>query len=256
MIEGFGFGCIWQGGSPTADLAHVQVLLEATTKLKVAPSIVNIWASDPLELARAYHRIELISPGRLLLGIGVGHPEANSVYETPFQALARYLDVLDAEGVPVERRVLAALGPKMLDLAGERAAGAHPYLTTPEHTLRARESLGMKGLLAPEQRIVMTTDLQQARDIGRRSIATPYLGLRNYVANWKRLGFDSSDLAGTGSDRLIDALVVSGDGPGIRTRLEAHHNLGADHVAVHLIDHVDVAVDRGYGRLARLLRLT
>jgi probable F420-dependent oxidoreductase len=165
-----------------------------------------------------------------------------------------YLDVLDAEGVPAERRILAALGPRVLRLAAARAAGAHPYLVTPEHTRQARDIIGAGKLLAPEQRVVLEADPSRARDVGRPTVVKPYLGLTNYTANLQRLGFTPQDVAGEGSDRLIDALVVSGDDAQIKQRLEDHHRAGADHVAIQLIAEPD-DLDAGFRRLAEVLTL-
>jgi probable F420-dependent oxidoreductase len=163
-----------------------------------------------------------------------------------------YLDVLDAEGVPVDRQVLAALGPRVLRLAAERTGGAHPYLVTPEHTRLAREILGAGKLLAPEQRVVLDADPVRARALGRASVK-PYLRLTNYTTNLQRLGFTADDVAGEGSDRLIDALVVSGDDAEIRRRFEEHLTAGADHVAVQLIAEPDADLDAGFRRLADAL---
>src|ERR1700761_4067981 len=220
LMESLGFGTVWQGGSPPADLSHVSLLLDATSTLKLATGIVNVWTADAVAVARSYHRIEADHPGRFLLGIGVGHPEAIATYHSPYQTLVNYLDVLDAEGVPVERRVLAALGPRVLRLAAARTAGAHPYLITPEHTRQARAVLGAGKLLAPEQRVVLETDPAQARMVGRPSVVKPYLSLTNYTSNLQRLGFTADDVAGEGSDKLIDALVVSGDDAEIKRRFE------------------------------------
>jgi probable F420-dependent oxidoreductase len=165
-----------------------------------------------------------------------------------------YLDVLDAEGVPAERRVLAALGPRVLRLAAERTAGAHPYLVTPEHSRQARVILGTGKLLAPEQRVVLEADPTRARAIGRPSVR-PYLRLTNYTANLQRLGFTPEDVADDGTDRLIDALVVSGDDKRIRQRFEEHHEAGADHVAVQLIAEPGIDLDASFRRLADLLAL-
>ena len=170
-----------------------------------------------------------------MLGIGFGHPEAHAAYRSPYQTLVNYLDVLDAEGVPEGRRIPAALGPRVLKLAAGRTAGAHPYLVTPEHTRQARNILGPGKLLAPEQRVVMEADPAKARAVGRPSVVKPYLGLTNYTSNLQRLGFTEQDVVGEGSDRLIDALVISGDGATIARRFEEHHQAGADHVAVQLI---------------------
>jgi probable F420-dependent oxidoreductase len=252
FLESLGYATVWQGGSPPADLAHVSAILDATSTLKVATGIVNVWTADAAEIARSYHRIEAAHPGRFLLGVGVGHPEATATYHSPYQTLVDYLDVLDAEGVPVERQVLAALGPRVLRLAAARTAGAHPYLVTPEHSWEAREILGAGKLLAPEQRVVLEADPVRARALGRASVK-PYLRLTNYTANLQRIGFTADDVAGEGSDRLIDALVVSGDDAEIRRRFEEHLNAGADHVAVQLIAEPDADLDAGFRRLARVL---
>jgi probable F420-dependent oxidoreductase len=255
VLESLGYETVWQGGSPPADLAHVAAILDATSALKVATGIVNVWTANAADVARSYHRIEAAHPGRFLLGIGVGHPEATATYHSPYQALVDYLDVLDAEGVPVERRILAALGPRVLRLAATRTAGAHPYLVTPEHSRQAREILGAGKLLAPEQRVVLEADPARARALGRPSVK-PYLGLTNYTTNLQRLGFTPEDVAGDGSDHLIDALVVSGDDAGIRRRFEEHHHAGADHVAIQLIAGPGDDLDAGFRRLAGLLSLS
>jgi probable F420-dependent oxidoreductase len=256
LLESLGYETVWQGGSPPADLSHAEALLDATSTLKVATGIVNVWTAPPVDVARSYHRIEAAHPGRFLLGIGVGHPEATARYRSPYQTLVDYLDVLDAEGVPVERRALAALGPRVLQLAATRTAGAHPYLVTPEHSRRAREVLGAGKLLAPEQRVVLEADPARARALGRPSVVKPYLGLTNYTTNLQRLGFTAEDVAGEGSDRLIDALVVSGDDAEIRRRFEEHHHAGADHVAIQLIAEPGADLDAGFRRLAGLLALS
>jgi probable F420-dependent oxidoreductase len=252
VLESLGYETVWQGGSPPADLSHVSAILDATSTLKVATGIVNVWTADAVEVARSYHRIEAAHPGRFLLGVGVGHPESTATYHSPYQTLVDYLDVLDAEGVPVERRILAALGPRVLRLAAARAAGAHPYLVTPEHSRLAREILGAGTLLAPEQRVALEADPVRARALGRASVK-PYLRLTNYTTNLQRLGFTADDVAGEGSDRLVDALVVSGDDAEIRRRFEQHLNAGADHVAIQLIAEPDADLDAGFRRLAGVL---
>jgi probable F420-dependent oxidoreductase len=252
FLESLGYETVWQGGSPPADLSHVSAILDATSTLKVATGIVNVWTADAAEIARSYHRIEAAHPGRFLLGVGVGHPEATATYHSPYQTLVDYLDVLDAGGVPVDRQVLAALGPRVLRLAAARTGGAHPYLVTPEHTRLARETLGPGKLLAPEQRVVLDADPIRARALGRASVK-PYLRLTNYTTNLQRLGFTADDVAGEGSDRLIDALVVSGDDAEIKRRFEEHLKAGADHVAVQLIAEPDGDVDAGFRRLASVL---
>ncbi|KMO71397.1 putative F420-dependent oxidoreductase [Mycobacterium sp. BK558] len=233
-IEKLGYGTVWVGASPAADLAFVEPLLEKTETLQVATGIVNIWTADAAEVAESYHRIEKAFPGRFLLGVGVGHPEHTQQYTKPYQALVDYLDVLDSAKVPTSRRVLAALGPKVLKLAAQRSAGAHPYLTTPVHTGQSRELLGPTVLLAPEHKVVLTDDAAAAREIGRQTVDF-YLGLSNYVNNWKRLGFTDDDLERPGSDRFIDAVVAYGSPDQIAARLTEHLQAGADHVAIQVL---------------------
>lgn len=230
-IEALGYGAVWVGGSPPAELDWVEPLLDATTTLQVATGIVNIWTAAAGPVAESFHRIEAAHPGRFLLGIGVGHPEAHREYVKPLDALTDYLDKLDEYGVPRGRRVVAALGPKVLGLSATRAAGAHPYLTTPEHTARARELIGPEALLAPEHKVVLTTNAEQAREVGRKALAI-YLNLANYLNNWKRLGFSDQDVAKPGSDRLVDAVVAYGSVEAIAARLTEHLDAGADHVPV------------------------
>jgi len=233
-IEELGYGTAWIGGSPDADLAWVEPALEQTGSLQLATGIVNIWSSPAATVAQSYHRIENVYPGRFLLGIGVGHREHTGRYRKPYDALVCYLDELDAATVPTSRRVLAALGPKMLALAADRSAGAHPYLTTPQHTAQARELVGNTVFLAPEHKVVLTTDADEARRIGRDSIGF-YLGLSNYVNNWRRLGFTENDVRKPGSDRLIDALVAYGTPDAVAARLNEHLEAGADHVAIQVL---------------------
>ena len=233
-IEKLGYGTVWVGASPAADLAFVEPILEKTETLQVATGIVNIWSADAAEVAESYHRIEKAFPGRFLLGVGVGHPEHTQQYTKPYQALVDYLDKLDAAKVPTSRMVIAALGPKVLQLSAQRSAGAHPYLTTPVHTGQARELLGPTVFLAPEHKVVLTNDADRAREIGRETVDF-YLGLSNYVNNWKRLGFTDEDLVRPGSDRFIDAVVAHGSPDEIAARLSEHLAAGADHVAIQVL---------------------
>jgi probable F420-dependent oxidoreductase len=251
-IEQQGYGAIWIGGSPSGDLAIVDELLAATDSLAVATGIVNIWKDDARTVAASHRRITADFPDRFLLGVGVGHPEATSDYRRPYTALVDYLDVLDAEGVPAGERALAALGPKVLRLAAERTAGAHPYLTTPEHTREARELLGAGVLLAPEQKVVIDADVDSARAAGRK-IVKYYLGLTNYVSNLKRIGFTDDDVSGDGSDRLIDALVGHGDAATAAAHVSAHLAAGADHVPVQLVGADDADLLDGFAALAATL---
>lgn len=233
-IEKLGYGAVWLGGSPPADLAFVEPILQKTETLQVATGIVNIWSAPAKEVAESYHRIEKAYPGRFLLGIGVGHPEHTQEYRKPYGALVEYLDELDAAKVPTSRLVIAALGPKVLELSARRSAGAHPYLTTPEHTAQARELIGNTVYLAPEHKVVLTTDAATAREAGRGSVGF-YLDLRNYVNNWRRLGFTEHDVAKPGSDKLIDSLVAYGTPDDIARRLGEHLDAGADTVAIQVL---------------------
>lgn len=248
-----GYGAIWIGGSPAGDLRIVDDLLAATETLVVATGIVNIWTADAVTVARSHHRITDAFPGRFLLGVGVGHPEAVGDYQHPYRSLVEYLDVLDEQGVLEEERALAALGPRVLTLARDRSAGAHPYLTTPEHTRQARDLLGEHALLAPEQKIVIERDPHRARQLGRQVVAKPYLELTNYLANLRRLGWSDDDFADGGSDALIDALVGHGDAQTAAARVQQHLDAGADHVAIQLITEQGADAGDGYRQLAQLL---
>jgi probable F420-dependent oxidoreductase len=233
-IESLGYGAVWVGGSPPAELAWVEPILEATTTLQVATGIVNIWTAAAGPVAESFHRIEGAYPGRFLLGIGVGHREAISEYQKPYDALVNYLEQLDEHGVPADRRVVAALGPRVLRLSAERTAGAHPYLTTPEHTAQARKLIGPSAFLAPEHKVVLTTDPEQARAVGRKALDM-YFNLANYRNSWKRLGFTEDEVTRPGSDRLVDSVVAYGTPEQIAARLKEHLDAGADHVPVQVL---------------------
>jgi probable F420-dependent oxidoreductase len=235
-VEALGYGAIWVGGSPPGDLGVVEHLLDTTDHIAVATGIVNVWKDDAATVGASYHRITARHPGRFLLGLGIGHPEATREYQQPYAKLVSYLDELDDLKVPAGGRALAALGPKVLRLAAERSAGAHPYLVTPEHTRQARQILGDGPLLAPEQKVVLETDPVQARAIGRPYVRNPYLGLTNYLSSLRRLGWRDADFADGGSDALIDALVVHGDATAIARGIAAHLDAGADHVAVQALN--------------------
>jgi probable F420-dependent oxidoreductase len=233
-IEKLGYGALWVGGSPAADLAFVEPILEQTETLQVATGIVNVWTAPAEQVAESYHRIEGAYPGRFLLGIGIGHPERTEEYRKPYDVLVEYLDALDTAKVPTSRRVVAALGPKVLKLAAKRSAGAHPYLTTPEHTAQAHELIGNTVFLAPEHKVVLARDAAQARAIGRETVDF-YLNLSNYLNSWKRLGFTDADIAKPGSDKLIDAVVAHGTPEAIAARLTEHLDAGADHVTIQVL---------------------
>jgi probable F420-dependent oxidoreductase len=247
-LEGLGYPTVWIG-TALPDLALPEAILAATEKLVVATGILDVWRHPAAEAAARHDRLRRAYPGRFVLGLGPSHAPLveglmGKEYVRPLQQVGRYLDELDAAvpPVPKEERVLAALGPKALQLAAERAAGAHPYNVTPEHTATAREVLGTGPLLAPEQKVLVETDPTVARAIGRKSLAI-YLDLPNYVNNWRRLGFDDADFADGGSDRLIDHMVAWGDVDTVRRRVQEHRDAGADHVAVQVLN------PEGYGSL-------
>lgn len=253
-IEALGYGAVWVGGSPPAALSWVEPILQATTTLCVATGIVNIWSAPAQRVAESFHRIEAAYPGRFLLGIGVGHAEMISEYRKPYNALVEYLDRLDDYGVPANRRVVAALGPRVLGLSARRSAGAHPYLTTPEHTARARELIGPSAFLAPEHKVVLTTDSARARTVGRQALDM-YFNLANYRNNWNRLGFTDDEVSRPGSDRLVDAVVAYGTPDAIAARLNEHLLAGADHVPIQVLTEDDNLVS-ALTELAKPLRLT
>ncbi|MGW4883169.1 LLM class F420-dependent oxidoreductase [Streptomyces murinus] len=252
-LEELDFGAIWLGGNSTA--ANATPLIEATHHITVGTSIQSVWQQDAATTAADFARLESSQPGRFLLGLGVSHGPRVEGYHRPYSTMVDYLDALDKVGVPVGRRVLAALGPKMLNLAGDRAAGAIPYLVTPEHTAKAREILGQGPLLAPEFKVVLEQNPTRAREIARAYLAR-YLELPNYTNNFLRLGFDESDVANGGSDRLIDAVFAWGDDDRIRRRVHAFHEAGADHVALQVVtEETGRTIPREqWRRLALLLR--
>lgn len=232
-VEDLGYGTLWLGGSPPADLVGAERLLEATSGMVIATGITNIWMTDAAELAEAYHRIQARFPDRLLLGIGSGHREASPQRARPLEAMSRYLDVLDERGVPVSARVLSALGPKMLAMSAERAVGTHPYLTIPAQSAQMRADLGPGVLIAPEQTVVLDTDVDSARAAARQFLSY-YLVLDNYTTTMRRGSFSDADVAVPGSDRLVDQIVVHGDAAALAAGVRAHLDAGADHVCVQV----------------------
>ncbi|MFI8169389.1 LLM class F420-dependent oxidoreductase [Streptomyces sp. NPDC085931] len=231
-LEELGFGAVWLGGNSSA--AHAAPLIEATSHLTVGTSIQSIWQHEPDAAGAAFAELEAAHPGRFVLGLGVSHARLAEQYRRPYSALVSYLDGLDAAGVPEDRRVLAALGPKSLKLTRDRAAGTIPYLVTPEHTAQARDVLGESPLLAPELAVVWETDPVRARALAREFLEL-YLTLPNYTNNFLRHGFTEEDLKDGGSDRLVDALFAWGDETAIRTRIDGFFEAGADHVALQVI---------------------
>ncbi|WP_405137735.1 LLM class F420-dependent oxidoreductase [Nocardia sp. NBC_01388] len=233
-LEELGYGAVWLGTSPPADWDGYDALFADSQSIIIGTSIVNVWATPAKASADLFHRLESKYPGRFLLGIGAGHREHNDGYTKPYDALVNYLDELDEAGVPTNGRALAALGPKVAKLARDRTAGALPYLATPAHTADLRALFGPDTLLAPEQKVVLEEDPQQARTIARERAAF-YLNLANYVNNLRRYGFDDQDLTYPGSDRVIDAIAPHGTPDQIADALTAHLTAGADHVAIQIL---------------------
>lgn len=235
--EELGYGAIWIGGSPPGDLEVVERTLDATVRIPVVTGIVNMWREEPSAVARSYHRIVEKHRDRFLLGVGVGHPEATSEYRRPLHKINEYLDGLEDAGVPGERIVLAALGPKVLGVAAERTAGAHPYLTTHRHTRMARELMGEGPLLAPEHMVVLGATPDDALELGRATVQR-YLRLSNYRRSLLLEGWGEDDLADGGSDPLVRALVLSGEPNQVVEGLKAHLDAGADHIGIQALgDH-------------------
>jgi len=224
--------------------AHAAILLAATTTLIIATGIANIWARDAVAMANGQRALTDAYPDRFLLGVGVSHAPVvkmrgqGKVYEKPLEHMSEYLDAMDKApytGKPVETaRVVAALGPKMLQLAAKRSLGAHPYFVPVEHTTVARKELGAGPLLAVEQAAVLSSDATIARATARRHMKR-YLELDNYANNLRRLGWSDADLANGGSDELVDAIVAWGEAPAIKKRVDDHLARGADHVAIQVI---------------------
>jgi probable F420-dependent oxidoreductase len=250
-IESLGYGTLWVGGSPA--LEQVRPCLERTSSMTIATGILNVWQHEPGDVAAQRAELDREFPGRFLLGIGIGHPEATAEYTTPLQRMRAFFDGLDAapEPVPREARVAAALGPKMLSLAAERSLGTHTYFVTTEHTRFAREHLGPDALVAPEVAVVVEPDDETARATAR-AYAELYLGLRNYTNNLLRFGFSEADIAGGGSDRLIDAVIPHGSPERIAEAIRAHLEAGADHVALQPLRPGGASV-ADYEALARVL---
>lgn len=260
VIEDLGFGTVWVPSSRDI-FDRCRAMLESTSHLVAATGIASIWHHDPDEIAAAYNALERDYPGRFLLGLGVSHAisvntETPGRFEKPITRMKAYLDALDAADppVPASRRVLAALRPQMLALARDRAAGAHPYLVTPQHTAEARGILGAGRILAVEQPAVLERDPDRARRLARAHLA--YYALReNYVNSWKHLGFTDEDAKSGPSDRLVDALVAWGDDTAIRDRLDAHFAAGATHVCVQVVEQDEAALPvEGWTRLAGILK--
>jgi len=239
--ERLGYGTFWLSGGRTPGVFdEVEQVLKATEQIKVATGIVNIWVESPESVTEAYLRLEQAYPGRLYVGLGISHAplvaDLGLDFSRPLATTRAFLDGLDTQPtpVPVERRIVAALGPKMLRLAAERSLGTHPYLVTTDNTAAARAGTGPEGTVAAELGVVLDPDLAAARRQGRRAIER-YLGLPNYTNNWKRAGFTDADLAEGGSDRLLDAVLALGDRAAVAERIAAQQAAGADHVCVQVL---------------------
>ena len=238
-LESLGFASLWIGGS-SGQFPVIDDVLGATSRLVAATGIIQIWANPARAVAAEHHRLTTKHPGRFLLGLGVGHAPAVEAagqrYERPLDKLTSYLDELDAaeHPVPSSERVIAALRPKALAVAATRAAGAHPYNVSPEHTAKARVLLGPSALLIPEQKVFIDADASTSRDVARQAMAR-YLELPNYVNNLRELGFDDDDFADGGSDRFLDTMVVWGSATTIAMRVRAHLDAGANQVVVQLL---------------------
>ena len=244
--EALGYGSLWLAEAVGRDpFAHAGILLSATERIVVATGIANVYARDPMTMVAGQRTLAEAFPGRFLLGLGVSHAHLvagvrKHDYSKPYSYMVDYLErMAKARFMAVQPTIepgvlLAALGPKMLELSATQANGAHPYFTTPEHTAIAREAMGDDALLAPEQMVVLSTDADEAREIARAGMKI-YLGLPNYYNNLARLGFDESDWSDGGSDRLVDAIVAWGTEEEIAARVAEHHAAGADHVCVQVI---------------------
>jgi probable F420-dependent oxidoreductase len=230
-IEAAGYSVVWVGASPS--VAQARPFLEATSTMTVATGILNVWQHAPAAVAAAHAEATDAFPGRFLLGVGIGHPEATAEYRSPLQTMREFYDGLDIAPRPVPRdeRIGAALGPKMLALAAERGLGAHTYFVTAAHTKAARGWLGPDAVIAPEVAVVVDRDPESARATAR-DYAKTYLGLSNYTANLQRYGFTDADISDGGSDRLIDAVIPHGPAGAVADAVRAHLEAGADHVAV------------------------
>ncbi|MDB6083231.1 MAG: hypothetical protein JWN43_1112 [Gammaproteobacteria bacterium] len=260
-IEDWGYGALWTPEAVGREaFSSAAWLLANTSRLIIASGIANIYARDAFSAAAAQKGLNEQSGGRFLLGLGVSHvPLVEGVrqhqYGKPVATMRTYLQAMAASRYQAvapaspPKTVLAALGPKMLELSAELADGAHPYHVTPEHTAQARAILGPGKLLCVEQAAILETNAAQARAIAREFLSI-YMGLPNYVNNWLRMGFTDADVAGGGSDRLVDAVVVWGGEKAIRTRIDAHRQAGADHVCIQPVGEAGRIDERLLGLLA------
>ena len=254
-LEELGYAALWSSGGFQPGLSpHFERLLAATTRMTVFSGIVSIWSTSPEEIALAVADLDLRHPGRFVLGLGASHAAIVEDYSRPYSHMVAYLDALDVAGPAAakERRVLAALGHRMLGLAVDRAAGAHPYFVPVDHTARAREVLGADALLAPEVTVVLEKDASSARQAAR-AFSAGYLSLPNYANNLRSLGFADDDFDGGGSDRLIDALVAWGNTDDVANRVREHLEAGANHVCIQVLAPLESFPLNAYRELAPAL---
>ncbi|MFD3457665.1 TIGR03620 family F420-dependent LLM class oxidoreductase [Streptomyces sp. NPDC058691] len=239
-LDELGWGALWIPGLGGGDvLGDSERLLRATRTAKVAVGVASIWRHRPDEMAAGHARLQSAYGRRHLLGLGVSDPAAAQSAGQPYRPLAdmsAYLDRLEQAPAPVPagERVMAALGPRMTELAAQRTAGIHPFMVTPEYSAAARERLGDGPLIAPYQAVVLEEDPGKARSAAREFLGV-FLGMDHYARNLRRQGFTEDDLARGGSDRLIDSVVAWGDVEAIGRRIRAHHQAGADHVCLHVV---------------------
>jgi probable F420-dependent oxidoreductase len=233
-VERLGYGAIWLGRADPS-LRPAEAMLAATERIAVATGIVSIWDAPAAEVAANQRRVSAAHPDRFLLGLGTSHgPSVGPRYRKPLTALRTYLDELDAAGVPAQERILAALGPKALQLATERSLGAHPYLVTTAYTTGARKAIG-SSFLATEQMVVLDGDPDRALAIARAGVSDPYFSFPNYLNNLRRGGFTDADFENSGSERLIRALVGMPDAQAIATRVREQFDAGSDHVCIQVL---------------------
>jgi len=239
-LEELGYSRIWFSAGFGANVPQrFRDLLDGTKRIGIAPGIVSIWHSKPADVAAFTRDAERAHPGRFLLGLGASHAvlvEGHGTdYRKPYSRMVDYLDGLDAAGLPPEQRILAALGPRMLELSRDRSAGAHPYFTPAEHTAEARTALGPDRLLAPEIAVVLEADAAAARATARQ-YTSGYLTLPNYTNNLRRFGWTDKDFTDGGSDRLVDALIPWGTADEVVAGIEKHYRAGADEVAIQVLN--------------------
>jgi probable F420-dependent oxidoreductase len=252
-LEHLGFRSLWVGGSPGGNLTQIEAVLAATDHLVVATGVVNIWTDDAADIARAFHRIDDRHPGRLLLGVGIGHRELSDIGSIrPYDAMVRYLDALAAAEVESSRTVLAALGPRVLRLAAERTLGSYTNMSTSEYTATARAIAGPDAIIALQRRVVLNADPHAAREIARPYIHGP-LDLENYRQHVLRQGFTIDELAIGHDNDLIDRLVAHGDPDAIAEQLRAHLDAGADQVVVQLKSAVGADQNKEFAELAQAI---